>query len=77
MLDRLAARGILEPMLGGIRDERLRTILTLRHGNGLGWAAVGEELKKEGLYYSERQIYRLYAQATLAFEKRWGAAHES
>ena len=62
-LDDLAAQKALGETLNRIPDERLRTLLLYRHELGLSWPAIREDAERNGLYYSERQLYRLYAQA--------------
>ena len=62
-LDALAALGGLPGLLARIEDERLRTLLLLRHGLKLSWPAIRQAAARCGLYYGERQLFRLYAQA--------------
>lgn len=62
-LDALAAEGRLPALLKELPDERERLLLLLRHGLGLSWPAIQEEVEKRQLYYCERHLYRLYAQA--------------
>lgn len=46
-----------------LSDKRLSMILFLRHGYGCSWDCVDAELKSQGMYYSLRHIFRLYAKA--------------
>ena len=72
-LDELAARGRLLPALDALTDERQRTLILLRHGLGLSWPAARGEAERLGLLYSDRQLFRIYAQALRTLE----AADES
>lgn len=72
-LDRLAAQGLLIRTLEKLPDERQQALILLRHGLGLSWPALRGEAEKLGLYYCERQLFRIYAQALRALE----AADES
>lgn len=61
-LRRSDAAALLE-LLDRLPDERLRALLLLRHGLGLTWPAIKIAVQRRGLYYSERTLYRMYAQA--------------
>lgn len=50
-------------LLDQLSDKRLFTILFLRHGYGYSWDCVDAELKIQGMYYSIRHVFRLYAKA--------------
>ena len=73
-LDALAAAGKLPALLEALPDERHRKLLFLRHALGLSWPAI----RNSGceLYYSERQLYRLYAQALAQAGALLEAGHE-
>lgn len=62
-LDVVADAGLLPVLTARLEDERLRTVLQLRHGLALSWQNVFLEGQQAGLYFSERQMYRLYARA--------------
>lgn len=68
--------GMLE-LLERLPDERLRMLLLLRHGFGLSWPAIRIAAARRGLYYSERHLYRLYAQALSQAGTLLEAAHEN
>lgn len=70
------AAGMLE-LLERLPDERMRTLLLLRHGFGLSWPAIRSAAARRGLYYSERHLYRLYAQALSQAGALLEAAHEA
>ena len=76
-LDELAARGGLPELLDRLPDERLRTLLLYRHGLALSWPAIRDAAERHGLYYSERHLYRLYAQALALAAGYLEAAHEN
>ena len=69
--------GALLELMDRIPDERLRTLLLLRHGFGLSWPAIRSAAARRGLYYSERHLYRLYAQALSQAGALLEAAHEA
>lgn len=75
-LARTDAAGLLE-LLDRMPDERLRTLLLLRHGFGLSWPAIRAAAERRGLYYCERHLFRLYAQALAEAGALMGAAHEA
>ncbi len=76
-LDILAVFGLLPALLKLLPDERQRTLLLLRHGRGLSWPELRAEAARRGLYYSERQLYRIYEQALGCFEALTETAHEN
>lgn len=78
-LERLARTdaGAFLALLDGLADERLRLLLLLRHGFGLSWPAIRRAGERRGLYYCERHLYRLYAQALALAEAQPEAAHEA
>lgn len=62
-LDELTALGLLPALLTLLPDEKQRLLLHLRHRLDLSWPALRKEAARRGLYYSDRQFYRIYAQA--------------
>lgn len=54
------ARGLIE----GLKDDRYRTILTLRYLLGRSWGYIAEHMG-----YSIRQVHRLHGEALLAFSR--------
>ena len=68
--------GALLELMDRLPDERLRTLLLLRHGFGLSWPAIRTAGERRGLYYSERHLYRLYAQALSQAGALLEASHE-
>lgn len=70
----------VDNFLDGIEDLRYRSILKLRYVDMLRWPKIVEELKKVGIYYEERQVYRLHGDALNAARDLWnqrkGEQHE-
>lgn len=56
-------------LLSNILDERLHLLILQRHGYGLSWPMIFEDLKNRGIYYSTRHVYRLYAKAINQIEQ--------
>lgn len=75
-LARTDAAALLE-LLDRLPDERLRLLLLLRHGFGLSWPAIRSAAERRGLYYCERHLFRLYAQALAQAAALLEAAHET
>lgn len=48
-----------------------REILQLRYCLGLRWPEVIEQLKGSGLYYSERNVYRMHGKALNEAREKW------
>ena len=76
-LDELTALGLLPALLNLLPDEKQRLLLHLRHRLGLSWPALRKEAEGCGLYYSERQLFRIYAQALAGFEALTEATDEN
>ena len=54
-----------------LEDYRHRAILRFRYIECLRWTSVVEELKTVGLFYDERQVYRLHGVALQEARKAW------
>ena len=67
-LDALAAEGKLDDLIIRLPDERHKMLIFLRHGKGLKWASVCGVAATNGLFYSQRQMLRLYAAALKQIE---------
>lgn len=52
-----------------------REILAWRYGLGLRWTEVREGIKAAGMYYTERQIFRLHGQALNEAREIWRETH--
>lgn len=62
----------VEEFIARIPDPMGRTILRRRYLDGDGtWVNVCFRLERDGVYYSERQVRRIYASAMLAAQLLW------
>lgn len=61
----------VEHFIAGIPDARYRAILRLRYLDLLRWPEVLDQLEKGGLYYSDRQMFRLHGEAMQAARKHY------
>ena len=62
--------------LSRLPDASHREVLTLRYVSCLRWPQIREELEKVGLYYEERQIYRIHGNALQAARQLWQNTEE-
>ncbi len=62
--------------LSHLPDASHREVLTLRYVHCLRWPQIREELEKVGLYYEERQIYRIHGNALQAARQLWQDTEE-
>lgn len=53
----------VERFLSKIEDPNQRVILRMRYADCMRWPEVQEKLQEDGVYYSERQIFRLHGEA--------------
>ena len=67
---------VVEDFIAGLPDVRQRTILRLRYVDVLGWNSVREGLQEYGLYYEDRQMFRLHGAALAEARKRFPAYAE-
>lgn len=65
----------VERFISGLPDATHRALLTLRYADVLSWPRVRWELENCGIYYSERQLYRLHGEALQAARVLWAAQH--
>lgn len=61
----------VENFISSLPDVKHRSVLRLRYADGLGWPDVNEGLRDYGLYYEERQMYRLHGAALSEARKRF------
>lgn len=54
-----------------LRSPESREILHLRYCQGMRWPDVIEHLNIGGLYYSDRQVYRLHGKALNEARNKW------
>lgn len=64
-------KAAVEEFLGGLKNPAHRTVLGLHYVDLLKWPEVYKELQKNGMYYSERQIFRLRDEALAAAREMW------
>ena len=61
--------------LSRLPDAAHREILTLRYVHCLRWPRIREELERSGVYYEERQIYRIHGNALQEARQLWHSEH--
>lgn len=66
----------VEDFIATLPDVRQRTILRLRYLDLLGWNSVRDGLQEYGLYYEDRQMFRLHGAALAEARKRFPAYAE-
>ena len=68
---------LVEKFVARLPESAQRTILRRRYLDvGKSWEEIREELAKDGLYYSQRHLQRLHAQALEAAQKLWNQEGE-
>ena len=72
----LAREREVAAFLSRLPDASHREVLTLRYVSCLRWPQIREELEKAGLYYEERQIYRIHGNALQAARQLWQDTEE-
>ena len=65
----------VERFISGLSDSAHRVLLRLRYVDGLTWPQVQGEMEQSGIYYSERQIYRIHGDALQAARQLWTEQH--
>ena len=66
----------VEAFVDRIEDPMYRMILKLRYVDCLSWPHVLELLCRGGVYYSERQMFRLHGEALEQARRQWIIEHE-
>lgn len=66
----------VDRFLDGITDVRYRAILKYRYVDLYTWPRVMKELEKSGIYYEERQVFRLHGKALNEARELWRARQE-
>ena len=66
----------VDRFLDGIRDTRYKAILKYRYVDLYTWPRVIKELEKSGIYYEERQVYRLHGKALNEARELWKKRQE-
>lgn len=65
----------VERFIERLSDAAHRVILQLRYCDLLSWGEVQEAMKGFGLFYGDRQMFRLHDQAMTAAEAMWKEDH--
>ena len=66
----------VDRFLDGIQDTRYKAILKYRYVDLYTWPRVIKELEKSGIYYEERQVYRLHGKALNEARELWKKRQE-
>jgi hypothetical protein len=66
----------VDRFLDGIPDVRHRAILKYRYVDLYKWPRVVAELERSGIYYEERQVYRIHGKALNVARELWRARQE-
>lgn len=67
----------VEDFIASLPDPTARTILRRRYLDGdTTWVRICYVLQRDGVYYSERQVYRLYQAAMKAAQTIWQSGAE-
>lgn len=66
----------VERFIAQLGTDRHRIVLKLRYVDLLGWTRIQEQLEAQGLYYSDRQIYRLHGEALQEARLIWAERHK-
>lgn len=71
----------VDRFLDGIQDTRYKAILKYRYVDLYTWPRVIKELEKSGIYYEDRQVFRLHGKALNEARELWrtlkeGEVHE-
>lgn len=67
----------VDRFLDGIRDTRYKAILKYRYVDLYRWPRIKKELEKCGIYYEERQMFRLHGEALNEARELWRARQEN
>ena len=68
-----ARRLAVDKLLLALPKPEYRLVLQLRYIDGLSWRRIEQEVKRYGLYYSDRQIFRIHRDALGAAANIWEA----
>ena len=61
----------VELFLDKLPTREVRAVMRRRYLEGLSWTEVGRACARDGVYYAERQIYRLHAQGVREARSLW------
>lgn len=65
----------VDAFIASLEQDLHRMVLRLKYVDLLHWPQVQLKLEEKGIYYSERQIYRLHGEALQAARARWAELH--
>ena len=65
----------VEQFISKLPDSAHRIVLKLRYLDGLSWEHVIGQMTRGGLYYSDRQIYRIHGEALEVARRLWNETH--
>ena len=65
----------VEDFINRLQDTRHRAVLLLRYVDQLRWPQVVDELEKHGIYYTERQVFRIHGDALQAARQLWATLY--
>lgn len=72
----LERTGEVEDFIEKLPDPRHRLILKLRYLDSMRWPEVNRHMSQGGVYYSDRQMFRLHGEALNSARALWAATHE-
>ena len=65
----------VERFISKLEKDTHRILLRLKYVDLLTWTCVQERMRENGIYYSERQIYRIHGEALQEARKLWSRLH--
>lgn len=65
----------VDKFIDTLPDPAHRLVLKLRYIDVLGWESVIQRMKQGGLFYSDRQVYRIHGEALEAARALWSETH--
>ena len=65
----------VERFISRLEKDTHRILLRLKYVDLLTWNCVQERMQENGIYYSERQIYRIHGEALQEARKLWARLH--
>ena len=65
----------VERFISRLEKDTHRILLRLKYVDLLTWNCVQERMRENGIYYSERQIYRIHGEALQEARKLWAQLH--
>lgn len=65
----------MERFISSLENGTHRILLRLKYADALSWPQVQQQMQESGIYYSERQLYRIHGDALQAARKLWAGQH--